>query len=811
MVQDLRFAVRTLLRSPGFTTTAGLTLALGIGVTSVMFSVANAVLLRPLPYPDQDRLVLVLNVRGNSADGSSLRASALDFDDYRARAQSFAAMAAHVGTGFTFSGGTEPELVIGQMVTPDFFRVLGVQPALGRGFTDDEFMPGRENSVVLSNRLWRRRFGGNPAVVGTQVPVNGKPFTIVGVMPEGIQYPNRISELWAPLPTPRTPELPPVNRGSHYLQVVGRLKQSVTPEQADAELKGIAAALAVQYPDSNANLSTRVAPLHSFTVREVKTPVYVLLGAVGLVVLIACANVTNLLLARATARHRELAVRHALGAGRWRLTRQLFAEAVVLYVVGAAGGLGLATWGTAALVALGPADVPRLAETVVDGRVLVATLLLSLLTALVFGLAPAIQGATPNPADALRSGSRGASTGGARQRLRVALVVAEVALSVVLLIGAGLALHSLVRLTTVDPGFDVDDQLTFSVVMPTHKYTTAESLVAFADRLSNQLSLIPGVAHAGSVTQLPFSGQNIENGFEVEGWTPPQPGEEPVAGIRGVTGDYFAALGIRLKAGRAFTAQDRRDSQPVAIVSDGFARRYFGAQDPIGKRLRESGAGTWRTVVGVIADVKHSGPADDARPEVALPYSQVDAGFLTTWNRSIYVVVRGGEPGSSLVPAVRAAIRTLDPDMPLNDVQTMVTLESGTVAQPRFRTVLLGTFAGLAMVLASIGVFGLLSFLVTQRTREIGIRVALGATNRDILRLVVGRGLAIAACGLALGLLAAIPLTRAMQSLLFEVTPLDVPTLVAVVGGLGVVAGLASYLPARRALRIEPTTALQSE
>ena len=811
MLQDFRFALRTLLRSPGFTTTAAVTLALGIGVTSLMFSVVNTVLLRPLPYPDQDRLMLVFSVRTNAAEANTIRASALDFEDFRARATTFDALAGHVGTGFTFSGSGEPELVIGQMVTPDFFKVLGTQPSLGRTFAADEFALGRENAIVLSQRLWKRRFGGSPSVVGSQVTVNGKPFTIVGVMPAGFEYPGHRYQLWTPLPSARTADMPPINRGSHYLQVVGRLKPSASIEQAHAEINGIAGALAAQYPDSNENLGARVTPLQDFVVRDVKTPLYVLLGAVGLVVLIACANVTNLLLARATARHREVAIRQALGAGRWRLIRQFLAETAVLYTIGAAGALALASWGTSALVALGPADIPRLADTALDGRVVVATLLLSLVTALVFGLAPAVQGAAADPAEALRAGGPNASAGRARQRFRIALVISEVALSVVLLVGAGLALHSLVRLTAVDHGFDADGQLSFSVVMSPRKYPTAPSLTAFTQRLSDQLAAMPGVEHAGSTTQLPLSGQNIENSFEVEGWMPAQPGDAVVAGMRGVTGNYFPALGARVKAGRVFTAADRVDSQPVAIVNEGFAQRYFGGKDPLGQRVKEGGADNWRTVVGVIADVRHSGPAEEARPEVSMPYAQLEPGFMSTWTRGVYFVVRGKLPASALAASARTQVAELDPDMSLNEVQSMAALASDAVSEPRFRTILLGTFAGLAIALASIGVFGVLSYFVTQRTREIGIRVALGATSGDILRMIVGRGLALAGIGLALGLVAAVPLTRSMQSLLFEVKPLDVPTLAVVVVGLTLVAGLASYLPARRALRIEPMTALHLE
>lgn len=811
MIQDFRLAARTLFRSPGFTLTAASTLALGIGVTSLMFGVVNAVLLRPLPYPEQDRLMLVFNVSTNAPEMNTIRATPLDFEDYRARARTFEAMAGHIGTGFTFSGSGDPELVIGQVVTPDFFKVLGVAPAAGRTFAADEFTPGKENVVVLSHGLWRRRFGGQPSAIGSTVTINGKPWTIAGVMPAGFEYPSPRYALWVPLPSPRTADMPPLNRASHYMQIVGRLKPGVSHEQANAEIASIASALAAQYPDTNAAMAARAVSLDDFTVRDVKMPLYVLLGAVGLVVLIACANVTNLLLARATARHREVAIRQALGAARWRLVRQFLAETAVLYALGAGGALALASWGISALVALGPADIPRISEAVLDGRVLAATLALSFATALMFGLAPALQGAAGDPADALRAGGRSVSAGRGRQRFRVVLVVGEVALSVVLLIGAGVTLHSLVRLTSVDHGFDADGQLTFSAVLSPRRYADASAMTAAADRLLDGVAAIPGVATAGATTALPLSGQNIENGFSVDGYTPRTADDDPVAGMRGVTGDYFAALGARLTAGRTFTAADRTGSQPVAVVNEGFARRYLGGRNPLGARVRENGLREWRTVVGVIADIKHAGPAAEARPEVSIPYAQLEPGFMTTWSRGLYFVVKGQAQATALVPQIRRAFAAVDPGMSLNDVQLMSELASEAVSEPRFRTILLGTFAALAITLASIGVFGVLAYFVAQRTREIGIRVALGASSRDILRMIVGRGLAIAGIGLAIGLAGAIPLTRAIQSLLFEVTPLDPATIALVVLGLALVAGLASYLPARRALRIEPMTALNLE
>ncbi len=811
MLQDLRFAFRTLLRAPGFTAMAGLTLALGIGATSLMFSVVNAVLLRPLPYAEQSRLVLLFNQRTNTPSADTIRLTPLDFDDYKSRAHSFESLAGYVGKGFTLSGSGEPELVIGEMVTPEFFRALGVAPALGRTFAPDEFQLGHENVVVLSDRLWKRRFGGDANSIGSPITLDGKPFTIAGVMPASFEYPGDRYQLWTPLPSPRTAELPPVNRVSHYLEVIGRLKPAVAIEQAQHEVATIASALASEYSDSNSNIGARVTPLENYLVRDVERPLRVLLAAVGLVVLIACANVTNLLLARASVRAREVAIRQALGAARWRLVRQFLVETLVLYLVGACGALAVASWGIPVLLSFAPKDIPHLGDTSLDVRVLAATLLMSLGCALIFGLAPAYHGGKVDPAQALRGGGRTASSARAGQRVRVALVVSELALSVVLLIGAGLMLRSLVRLTTVDPGFDADGQLTFSVVMTLRKYPDESSMLSFTERLASQLAAQPDIQHAGFTTHLPLSGQNLENGFEVDGYVPANADDIPLAGMRGVSDDYFAALGARLKTGRVFTPVDRSNSQPVAIVNEAFARRYFAGSNPIGRRLREGGYPNWRVVVGVISDVKHSGPAAEARPEVSLPYAQLTFGFLNAWARGIYVVVRGQMPATSIATSARAVIHSMDPDMSMNQPRALADYASEAISQPRFRAILLSAFAALAIALASVGIFGVLSYFVTQRTREIGIRMALGASSGDILRMVVGRGLLVTAIGLAIGMIAAIPLTRSLETLLFEVKPLDAATIATVIAGLAVVAGLASYLPARRALRIAPITALQIE
>jgi putative ABC transport system permease protein len=810
LIQDLRYAARLLARAPGFTLTAAITLALGIGATTLMFSIVNAVLWRPLPFPDPDRLLVVFSIRQPGI--GEIRATALDFQDWRARAVSFESLAAHVGTGFTFTGSGDPELVIGQVVTTDFFRVLGVRPMLGRTFAADEFTPGRETRVVLSHRLWQRRFGGNPDVVGRTTTINGRAYVVVGVMPAGFVYPNATYQLWAPLPSPPTPEMPPANRASHYLQVVGRLKPNVTPAHAQAEIAGIAAALAQQFPETNQNLTAGAAPLSDYTVRDVKTPLYVLLAAVSLVVLIACANVTNLLLARASARSREVAVRQALGAGRWRLVRQFLTESMTLYAIGAGGALALAAWGLSGIVALQPGGIPRLNDASIDARVLAATLAVTFLTSVIFGLAPVAQGARVSPIDALKSGPPGSGVGPARQRLRMALVVGELALAVALLVGAGLAIRSLARLSSVNPGFDADAQLTFGIVMPAARYATHEQMIAFVDRLTDAVKSGAGVQHAGATTHLPLSGQNLENGFTVEGFVPAHPGEVPIAGMRGVTADYFAALGVPLEAGRPFTSSDRLGSQSVAIVNETFAKRYWPGQSAVGKHLVESGSeGPMRTVVGVIADIRHNGLAEDPRPEVDIPYSQLDPDFLKTWARGLTYVVRSAVPLVDTLAGARTDVAAVDPLMPLLTPRTIGDVASETLAEPRFRTWLLGGFAVLALSLATVGVFGVLAFYVLQRTREIGIRVALGASSTDIVRMIMARGLALAGAGITLGAAAAIPLALSMRSLLFGVAPLDALTLAGSAAALGIVAAAASYIPARRALAIEPVSALRLE
>jgi predicted permease len=491
--------------------------------------------------------------------------------------------------------------------------------------------------------------------------------------------------------------------------------------------------------------------------------------------------------------------------------RQFLIESFVLYAIGAMGGVALAAWGLAGIAALADVNVPRLAEASIDARVFGATLAVSFVTAVLFGLAPATQGAIVGPAEALKAGGRSGGGTRARQRLRTFVVVGELALAVVLLVGAGLTLRSLARLASVDPGFDADGQLTFGVVLAANRYPTADAIIVQAQKLAESLAAGPGVRAAGATTHLPLSGQNMENGFTVDGYASRDPNDIPVAGMRGIVGDYFAAMGVPLKAGRYFTAADRQGSQPIAIVNEAFAARYWPGENPIGRRLTEYGSSEMRTVVGVIADIRHMGPLAEVRPEVNIPYGQVDPGLMKTWFRGLAYVVRSDAPWGATVDSARAAVAAADATLPLVKVQPISNLASDAISEPRFRTLLLTAFAALAVTLAVVGVFGVLAYFVAQRTREIGIRVALGATSRDVMRMVLGRGMALAAAGVTLGLAAAIPLAIWMRTLLFGVEPLDAVTLVTVAVGLAIVAALASYIPARRALRIEPVTALKLE
>ncbi len=810
MGHDVRHAARGLLRTPGFTVPAVLTLALGIGANTAMFAVVYGILLRPLPYPEANKLHLVFQ---SSETVGRTRAAPLDFIDWRERSRTFASMAAHVGTGFTLTGGADPELVIGQLVSAELFDVLGVRPSLGRTFLPDEHEAGDDQVVILSHALWARRFGADPDVVGITITANGLPFTIVGVMPPGFAYPSTRYELWAPFPFRESNSYGvPVNRTSRYLQVIGRLRPGVTSAQADADMDAVAQGLARQFPDTHGDRGIQIASLLDETVGGVRRAVSLVFAGATLILLIACTNVTSLLLARFSTREREFGVRTALGAGRAQLIRQLTVETLVLYGIAGILGVLLANWLLQAVVALAPADLPRVQDIALLRPVVAFSFVTALPAALVFGLAPAwhaLRGTSAARVQALAS--RGTGSGPRQQRARSVVLVAQVALAVVLVIGASLVGRSLLNLQRVQKGFDPTDVVTFDISLPAARFPDAPSMQMFYRRFREAFEAQEQLEAVGVTTHLPLSGQDLENGFTVSGYAPPSPGASPVAGLRGISPGYLAAMGIPLRLGRDFTAADREGAQPVVLVNETFARGYWPDADALGGQLSMGGSDPWRTVVGIVADVKHRGLDAEARPEVLVPFPQLDPGFLTAWARGLSVVLRSGvAPETAIATAVRA-MHLVDPALPAITPRPMAELVTEALGQPRFRTFLFSGFGLLALALAVMGTFGLMSYFVTQRRREFGVRIALGATPTDILRGVVLHGTRVVVAGLAIGAAAAVVLTRSMQAVLYGVRAHDPWTFVSAIALLGMAAVAACFWPARRATQVDPLTALRME
>jgi putative ABC transport system permease protein len=804
--QDLRYATRVLRKQPAFTLAAVLTLALGIGANTTIFSIVNAVVLQPLPFPDPSRLFVIYAEA--PAPQLRTRLSAEDFLDLQRESRSFEALGGSIGTGFTLSDRDEPEFVMGQMISAELLVALKVPPLVGRAFRPDENEGGRDQVMLLSHGLWQRRYGGDPGIVGHTITANGKPYTVVGVMPATFEVSRQQFQLWVPFAF-RNNAQGMVNRGTRFLQAIGRLRPGTSPEQAQAELDAIARRLAKAFPESNANLMLRMASLTDETVGNVRTALLLVLSAVGFVLLIACANVTNLLLARASTREREIAIRTTLGASRMRLAGQLLIETLMLYAAGACTGVVLASWGLDALIALSPGDIPRLDRTELDVITLAFTLGITLLTGIIFGLVPALH-VTAGP---LTVATRSATTGRATRRARTWLVASEVALSLMLMVGAGLAARSLLQLQRVNTGIDADGVLTFNVVAP-ERYADGDSVRRFHRELIERLSAQAGAVAVGATSHLPLSGQNVESQFTPDGWQPPSPEQEATAGLRGVAGRYFEALGARVIAGRAVTDADTATSQLVAMVNEEFARRYWPGQNAVGKRLKQGDLDSedpWRIVVGVYADLKHQGPGAETRPEVVMAYAQTHDYWVTLWMRGLSVVMRtAGEP-TSLVPAARSAVRSIDPSVPLVEPRPMTTLVSNSVAQPRFRSMLLVSFAGLAVLLAVVGIYGVVGFNVAQRTREISLRMALGAQRASLVGLILRRESIPVVIGVVVGLAGAIVVGRVMRELLFNVEPADPATFIAMPALLIAVALLACLVPTRRALDVEPANALRAE
>jgi len=800
--QDLLYALRRLRQAPGFTVVAIATLALGIGANSAIFSVVHAVLLSPLPFNEPDRLVMVSQIW----EGRPTVYSPQNFLDMEAAAQSFESLAAVDGGGVTLTGRGVPVRLEGAEVSAPFLHVLRVQPVLGRAFLAGENEPGHDKVAILGHRLWRERFVADPAVVGQSVQLNRESYVVVGVAPPGFAYPEEV-EIWTPMEYDA--QLRTKSRGAWYLTVIGRLKPGVTVEHAREEVSTIAARLAAQYKDINAGVGGTVRSLHEATVGSSRTALLVLLGAVGLVLLIACVNVANLLLARAAARESELAVRAALGAGRARLLRQLLTESVLLAVLGGTAGILFASLSLDTLLGLQPAGVRRLAEVRVDRVVVAFAAGLSVLTGILFGSAPALQLMRRATAQSLREGGRGL-LGGRGHRLRGGLVIGQIALAMMLLAGAGLLIRSFDRLRRVDPGFRAPGALTFRIALPESVYKDEARRVAFFDELMTRLAALPGVRAAGMVMGLPLSGTRFNLSFEVAGRPKLPLAQQPSMEVRVASPGYFETMGIPVLRGRGFERGDREGAPQVVVLSQTAVRRFFPAEDPLGKSITVG----WRRpdgkppaggeVVGIVGDVKEGGLAEENPPEIYLAYGQLPVS-------SMDVLLRTSVGPMTLAPAAATVVRGLDPELPVARLRTLDDIVARSISEPRFYMILLGAFAGTALFLAALGIFGVMSYAVVQRSREIGIRVALGAHPAHLRRMVLGQALLLAVAGVGVGLLAALALSRAIAGLLFELSPTDPATLAGVAVLLTAVALLASYLPARRATRVDPLIALRSE
>jgi putative ABC transport system permease protein len=806
LLQEFRFAIRSLRRTPSLVLAVVLTLALCIGATTAVFSVVYAVLFRPLPFADPKGILLVREVwRGNP--GSM---SAGNWADTKRADRMFQHLVPMQAVSVNLAGTDVPENVTGARVGADFFTLLGMAPALGRGFLPEEDRPGSDGVVVLSDRLWRRRFGADPGIVGRDVRIDGVPRQVIGVMPRSLDYTLYDEDLWVPIAF--TPERL-AEHDEHYLLVLGRLKPGVTMAQAGAELDRIARDLRERFPKEDADRGLAATRLHEELVNDYRPRLFVLLGAVGFVLLIACANIANLLLARATARSRETAIRAAVGAGRGHILRHALAESLVLAAGGGVLGVLAAYWGVAGLVAIGPADVPRLALTRVDAPALGFVLLLTLLSGFVFGLAPAARMAAQLPQEALKEGGRTGSAG-RRDRLRGALVVGEIALALVLLTGAGLLIRSAVALDDVEAGFDPLGVLVGRVSLPSSGYDTPErSEQAFA-RITERLAQVPGVTAAAVVSVAPFEGGGT-NGLVPEGRSL-DISSSIQSYLRLVSPDYFRTMDIRLRRGRTFAASDRAGAPLVIVINETLARQAWPGEDPIGKRVAccedaPDGSPAWKVVIGVVADVRANGLGEEPSPEFYLPIAQAPAPSWGWIDRTMTLAVRTQGDPAALANAMRDAVWGVDRSLPVYAIGTMDDRRTASLASSRFSTMLLTVFGGIALLLAAIGIYGVISYGVTQRSQEIGIRVALGAGHGRVLRLVVGHAAMLTGVGLAVGLTGAMLLSRFLGGLLFEVSPTDPPTLAAGVVVLSLVALVAAVLPARRAARLDPAVALRAE
>ncbi len=815
-MNTVRFAIRMLLKNPGVSLVAIITLAIGIGANTAIFSVVNGVLLRPLPYRDPERLVALWE---NVPTHGRWRASPANFFDWKNQNTVFEGMSAYGGSAMTLTGSGDPEQLQGTRVSAGYFDVVGVQPILGRPFVDEEYEVGKGQVVILGHSLWQRRFNADQSILSRSITLDGKSYQVVGVMSHGL-YPMRPTtsgkvdfdqqqqDYW--LPMSFTSQWASA-RGAHVLGVVARLKPGVTIEQASVDMTNIGARLEQQYPASNKGEGVIVNPFMNELVGNVRPAIITLMGAVGLVLLIACANIAGLLLAQHAARSKEIAIRAALGAGRLQLVKQFFVEGLLLSLIGSTLGIGLASIGVKLLIDFIPSDVPRMAQVGLDWRVLLFTLSLSLLTCLLFGLVPAWQASKTDLQKTLEQSGRTSGPGAVRLRFRQALVVVQVSLAVMLVIGAGLLVKSFWMLNRVDPGFQAQRVLALTITLPASKYSNPDTVAQFFTQLNDVISKLPGVESTSVAYDHPLQ-TNWVDGFEIEGRVKPTDTSSYSANFNPISPDYFKTVGVRVLKGRGFTEFDDKDHSGVMVVNESFVRHYFPNEDPIGKRIRASQPPRiWNNqrltsfeIVGVVNDVKSSGLRAATEPTYYLPTAQAPLGDMT-------VLVRTSSEPTSVIPALRQAVLSIDPNQPIANITSLDRVVSESLSGARLNMLLMGLFGVAAMLLASVGIYGLLSYTVTQRTQEMGIRIALGAQVTDVFKLVLKQGMTLALIGEGIGLIGAFALTRTIQKLLFGVTPTDATIFIAVTGILTTIALLACYLPARRATKVDPLVALRYE
>jgi putative ABC transport system permease protein len=811
LLQDIRFGLRMLLKSPSLSIVATIALALGIGANTAIFSVVNAVLLRPLPYAHPESLFAVYetNLQRGGVRGSH---SYPNFFDLRSQTTTFERIGAYHNSDFIMTGRGEPARLQGSVVTADVLQLLGVAPILGRTFLPDEDKPTETGRVVvLSQQLFQKRFGSDPSIVGQNITLDGNSYTVIGVMPAAFEFPiqNEPVELWTTISDDASGKEPITQaRGAHFLRAIGRLKPGTNLEQAQSDLNAIASRLEQQYPDTNTKRGLRLEPALAALVGDIRPALLILLGAVACVLLIACANVANLLLARATSRHKEMAVRAALGASRIRVIRQLLTESVLLSLLGGAVGLLLAVWWSDLLIALGREDIPRAIHVGIDWRVLGFTLGVSLLTGLIFGLVPAFHSSKTELVESLKEGGRGTSEGARRHRMRNALAIGELAVAVILLVAAGLLIKSLWRLQHVKTGLEPENVLTFNVAVPETRYEWEQQVRFFTD-LKTRLESSPGIQSASSILPLPLNGDRFVISFQIDG-RPVARKDEPSAEFFSCGVGFFKTMGIPIIKGRDFDERDKHGSTPVIIISEEFARQFFPNEDPIGKRVKpgistiEDEETTMREIIGVVGDIRNIDLSTPPKPAYYMPQTQMP------FSQMVMVAKTANDP-HTVVSGATKEVAAMDADVPVFSVKTMPEFLSASVATPRFSTTLLSIFAAVALVLTVVGLYGVMSYSVAQRTNEIGIRLALGAQPRDVLLMIVKQGSRLILFGLAIGLLGAYALTRLIASLLFGVTAKDPLTFAAVALLLALIALLACYVPALRATRVDPMEALRCE